>query len=132
MLARELGGLDADRAVQRAVAKVSDWSGGTRIGACLAELNRSHGARLRGGAVVVLLSDGWDRGEPALLAREMARLHRTAYRLVWMNPLKASPGYEPLTRGMLAALPHVDNFLPGHSIASLVELADLLDAGVQR
>jgi uncharacterized protein with von Willebrand factor type A (vWA) domain len=129
---RELSGLDADRAVQRAVGKVSDWSGGTRIGSCLGALNRRHGARLRGGAVLVVLSDGWDRGDPELLSQEMARLQRTVHRLVWMNPLKANPEYEPLTRGMRAALPHIDNLLSGHSIASLVQLADLLDAGVRR
>jgi uncharacterized protein with von Willebrand factor type A (vWA) domain len=128
---RELSGLDADRAVQRAVGKVNDWSGGTRIGSCLAALNRRHGGRLRGGAVLVVLSDGWDRGDPELLSQEMARLQRTVRRLVWMNPLKANPEYEPLTRGMRAALPHIDNLLSGHSIASLVELADLLDAGVR-
>ena len=75
---------------------------------------------------MVLLSDGWDRGEPEQLEREMARLARCAHRLVWLNPLKAHPGYEPLTRGMQAALPHVDSFLAGNSLASLEELAETL------
>ena len=75
------------------------------------------------GAVVVILSDGWDRGDPDELAEQMARLHRVAHRVVWVNPLKASPGYEPLARGMAAALPYVDEFVEGHSLASLEELA---------
>jgi hypothetical protein len=81
--------------------------------------------------VVVVLSDGWDRGDPDRLAAEMARLSRTAHRLVWLNPLKADPRYEPLARGMAAALPHVDDFLSGHSVASLEELADLLQGGME-
>jgi uncharacterized protein with von Willebrand factor type A (vWA) domain len=78
------------------------------------------------GAIVVLLSDGWDRGDPDDLAEQMARLHRVAYKVVWVNPLKASPGYQPLARGMAAALPHVDEFVEGHSLASLEELAEVL------
>ena len=77
----------------------------------------------------MLLSDGWDRGEPELLAAEIARLARCAHTLVWLNPLKAHPGYEPLTRGMRAALPHVDVFLAGNSLASLEELALLMESG---
>ena len=77
-----------------------------------------------------ILSDGWDRGDPELLGEEMARLRRTAHRLVWLNPLAADPRYEPLTRGMRAALPHVDHLLPGHSIASLESLADLMEEGL--
>ncbi len=75
------------------------------------------------GAVVLIISDGWDRGEPDLLAREMARLQRSCHRLIWLNPLLGSPEYEPLTRGIQAALPHVDDFLPVHNLASLEELA---------
>jgi uncharacterized protein with von Willebrand factor type A (vWA) domain len=78
--------------------------------------------------VVVLLSDGWDRGEPELLGAEMARLRRSAHRLVWLNPLAADPAYEPLTRGMQAALPHTDHLLAGNSIASLQVLADLMES----
>ena len=78
------------------------------------------------GATVVVLSDGWDRGEPAVMEEQMARLHRVAHQVVWVNPLKASPGYAPIARGMAAALPHVDRFLEGHSLDSLRDLADLL------
>ena len=127
---RELAGRDPDRALARAAEHVSDWSGGTRIGAALAELNREHGRRIGRGAVVVILSDGWDRGDPDLLAEEMARLSRTAHRLLWLNPLAADPRYEPLTRGMQAALPHVDHLLPGNSIASLEALASLMEEGI--
>jgi uncharacterized protein with von Willebrand factor type A (vWA) domain len=124
---RELAGRDPDRALARAAERVSDWSGGTRIGAALGELNREHGRRIGRGALVVVLSDGWDRGEPEELAAEMARLRRCAHRVVWLNPLAADPRYEPLTRGMQAALPHVDHLLPGHSIASLEALAELME-----
>jgi uncharacterized protein with von Willebrand factor type A (vWA) domain len=127
---RDLEGRDPDRALERAAERVTDWSGGTRIGAALAELNREHGRRLGRGAVIVVLSDGWDRGEPEQLAAEMARLRRTAHRLLWLNPLAADPRYEPLTRGMQAALPHVDHLLPGNSIASLESLADLMEEGI--
>jgi uncharacterized protein with von Willebrand factor type A (vWA) domain len=127
---RELAGRDPDRALERAGERVTDWSGGTRIGAALAELNREHGRRLGRGAVIVVLSDGWDRGDPDVLGTEMARLRRTAHRLLWLNPLAADPRYEPLTRGMQAALPHVDHLLPGNSIASLEALADLMDLGI--
>jgi uncharacterized protein len=129
-ITRELRGRDTDRALQRATAVVEDFSGGTRIGASLGTLNREHGRRVGRGAFVVVLSDGWDRGEPELLAAEMARLRRCAHRVVWLNPLKAHPGYEPLTRGMRTALPHTDRFLAGNSIASLEELADLLEGGL--
>jgi uncharacterized protein with von Willebrand factor type A (vWA) domain len=127
----ELGVRDPDRALERASAAVVDWSGGTRIGASMAELNRVHGRRLGRASVVVVLSDGWDRGDPSLLAAEMARLRRSAYRLIWLNPLKAAPGYEPLARGMAAAVPHTDHFLAGNSLASLAELADLLEGGLK-
>jgi uncharacterized protein len=127
----ELAGRDADRALDRAAGAADDWSGGTRIGEALATLNRDHGRRLGRGSIVVLLSDGWDRGEPEELASEMARLARCAHRLIWLNPLKANPGYEPLTRGMQAALPHVDHFLAGNSLASLEQLAELMEGGFE-
>ena len=123
----ELAGRDPDHALHRASAAVLDIAGGTRIGAALGELNRAHGRRLGRGSLVVILSDGWDRGDPDLLAAEMARLRRTAHRLVWLNPLAAQPTYEPLTRGMLAAIPHTDRLLPGNSLASLEELAAMLE-----
>jgi uncharacterized protein with von Willebrand factor type A (vWA) domain len=127
---RELAGRDPDRALARAAEQVSDWSGGTRIGNALAELNREHGRRIGRGAIIVVLSDGWDRGDPEVLAAEMARLRRCAHRVLWLNPLAADPRYEPLTRGMQAALPHVDHLLPGNSIASLEALAELMEEGL--
>ena len=126
-ITHELSGRDHDRALERAASAVLDFAGGTRIGAALGQLNREHGRRLGRGAVVVILSDGWDRGEPGLLGSEMARLRRSAYRLVWLNPLAADPRYEPLTRGMQAAVPHTDRLLPGNSLASLEELAVILE-----
>jgi uncharacterized protein len=128
-LTRELSGRDPDAALARAAAAVVDWHGGTRIGAALAQLNREHGRQVGRGASVVVLSDGWDRGEPDELATEMAHLRRCAHEVVWLNPLKAQPGYEPLTRGMVAALPHVDAFLAGNTVRSLEELAAWLEAG---
>jgi uncharacterized protein with von Willebrand factor type A (vWA) domain len=126
-ITNELEGKDHDRALARATAVVTDFSGGTRIGSALAELNRIHGRRIGRGAVVVILSDGWDRGEPELLDAEMARLRRSAHRLVWLNPLAAHPDFEPLTRGMRAAVPHTDELLAGNSLASLEELAAILE-----
>jgi uncharacterized protein with von Willebrand factor type A (vWA) domain len=129
-ITRELEGRDPDRALARAGHHVADWSGGTRIGAAIAQLNREHGRRIGRGAIVVILSDGWDRGDPDELAEEMSRLSRCAHRVVWLNPLAADPRYEPLTRGMRAALPHVDHLLPGNSIASLEALAELMEEGI--
>jgi hypothetical protein len=126
-ITRELAGRDPDRALARATAAVTDFAGGTRIGDALADLNRTHGRRVGRGAVVVILSDGWDRGDPDLLAAEVARLRRSAHRLVWLNPLAESPAYEPLARGMAAALPHADHLLPAASLGSLEDLATLLD-----
>jgi hypothetical protein len=126
-ITHELGGRDHDRALERASEAVNDFAGGTRIGAALAELNRVHGRRLGRGAVVVILSDGWDRGDPDLLGVEIARLARTAHRLVWLNPLAAHPDYEPLTRGMRAAVPHTDELLAGNSLGSLEQLAAILE-----
>jgi uncharacterized protein with von Willebrand factor type A (vWA) domain len=130
-ITHELGMRDPDRALDRASAAVVDWSGGTRIGASIATLNRVHGRRLGRGSVIVILSDGWDRGDPGLLATEMARLRRSAHRVIWLNPLKAAPDYEPLARGMAAALPHTDHFLAGNSLRSLAQLADLLEGGLE-
>ena len=126
-LTDELRTRDADRALQRAADAVVDWSGGTRIGDALSELNRTYGRRLGRGSVVVILSDGWDRGDPDELAAEMARLRRAAHRVVWLNPLAAHPDYEPLTRGMRAAVPHTDHLLAGNSLGSLEELAAILE-----
>jgi uncharacterized protein with von Willebrand factor type A (vWA) domain len=126
-LSRELATRDPDAALRRATAAVADFSGGTRLGDTVREFNDRWGVRgLARGADVVILSDGWDRGEPEELAEQMARLHRVAHRVIWVNPLRASPGYAPLARGMAAALPHVDRFVEGHSVASLQELAVLV------
>ena len=124
---RLLAGRDVDRALARAAAAARDRGGGTRIGRTLHEFNRHWGRRVLGqGAVAAVISDGWDRGDPELLGREMARLHANTQRLIWLNPLLGSPGYEPLTRGLEAALPHVDDFLPVHNLASLEQLARAL------
>lgn len=108
---------------------VPDWSGGTRIGEAIRSFH-VHWARrvLSHGPVVLLISDGWDRGDPAVLSAEMARLRRVCHRLIWLNPLLGSAAYQPLTRGMQAALPHVDDFLPVHNLASLQSLALHLNA----
>lgn len=126
-LTRELAGRDPDAALRRATAAVTDFSGGTRIGAAIATLNRVHGRRIGRGSAIVILSDGWDRGDPDELASEMARLRRSAHRVVWLNPLAAHPSYAPLTRGMQAALPHADHLLAGNTLASLEELATVLE-----
>jgi uncharacterized protein len=107
---------EADEALRRASADVVDWSGGTRIGDAVRHLARTHLTR---GAVVVICSDGLDVGDPQALNDAMARLGRLAHRIVWLNPLQEDPAYEPLARGMQAALPHVDAFLSGHNLASL-------------
>jgi len=126
-ITRELSTHDPDEALTRASGAVDDWSGGTRLGHGLRNFNDRWGtAGIGRGAVVVILSDGWDRGDPTVLGEEMARLHRVAHRIVWVNPLKALPGYAPLAQGMAAALPHVDDFLEGHSVASLQDLAKVV------
>jgi uncharacterized protein len=113
-----------DEALERAAAEVVDWNGGTRIGECLKQLLDEYGHRgLVRGAVVVLCSDGLEIGDPELLAEQMARLSRLAYRVIWLNPLKGDAAYEPLARGMQAALPYVDVFQAGHNLASLEELS---------
>jgi uncharacterized protein len=125
---RALARTEPDEALRQVAATVVDWNGGTRIGASLKELldRWSQHVAMRG-AVVVLCSDGLERGEPALLAAQVARLSRLAHRLIWVNPLKGSPRYEPLARGMAAALPHVDVFLAGHNLESLESLCGVLE-----
>ena len=118
---------DVDRALSEVTNLVRDWAGGTRIGETLKVFNYTWARRVLGqGAIVLMISDGWDRGDSDLLGREMRRLQRSCHRLIWLNPLLGSPRYEPLTRGMQSALPHVDDFLPVHNLASLQQLADLL------
>jgi uncharacterized protein with von Willebrand factor type A (vWA) domain len=128
-LTRALRGADPDAALLEASALAQDWEGGTRIGDSLAELLKGHSqaASLRG-SIVVLCSDGLDRGDPNVLAAQMLKLTRLAHRVVWVNPLKGSSRYQPLQRGMAAALPHLDVFVPGHNVASLESLAELLDS----
>lgn len=131
-LTRELIIRDPEGALRAASARVADWSGGTRIGHSLKALNDEWGRRaLTRGAVVVIVSDGWEREDATVVGHEMARLARQAYAVVWVNPLKGHPDYQPLAGGMRAALPHVDRFLPGHNVASLEELAGVL-SGIER
>jgi uncharacterized protein len=123
----QLARRDVDEALRLAAAEIADWGGGTRTGEALKEFNYTWSRRvLGGGAAVLLISDGWDRGDPALLSREIERLHRSCHRLWWLNPLLGSPGYQPLTRGMQAALPHLDAFLPVHDLRSLEQLGERL------
>lgn len=117
-----------DRAIRDAAAAAPDWGGGTRIGDCLRQFNRRWARRvLRGGAVVLIVSDGWDRGEPGRLSREMERLSLSCDRLIWLSPLLGSPGYEPLTRGLQVALPWVDDFLSVRDLRSVRQLASALE-----
>lgn len=128
-LTRQLSSHDPDAAMEAAAASVRDWSGGTRLGDGLREFNDRFGVPgMARGAQIVVLSDGWDRGDPEDLSAQMARLHRIAHQVVWVNPLKATPDYQPLAQGMAAALPHVDRFLAGHNLASLAELLEVLAA----
>ena len=118
---------DRDRALARVAESVNDWAGGTRIGESFRDFNL-HWARrtLRSSGVVIVVSDGWDRGDPALVATETARLRRNCHRLVWLNPLAGTPGYEPLAGGMRAAFPYIDDFLPAGTVASLERLGEIL------
>jgi uncharacterized protein with von Willebrand factor type A (vWA) domain len=126
-LTRQLSSRDPDAALHQAIERVLDWSGGTRLGEGIGTFNDRYGMPgMARGAIVVILSDGLDRGDPAVLAGQMARLHRAAHQTIWVNPLKASAGYEPLARGMAAALPHVDQFVEGHSAASLDALVSVI------
>jgi uncharacterized protein len=131
-LTRDLATRDPESALARASASDVDWGSGTRIGASLKEFNDLYGRRaLSRGAVVVIVSDGWEREAPAAVGREMARLARAAYAVIWVNPLKGNPQYQPLAGGMRAALPFVDRFLSGHNLLSLEELAAVV-AGIER
>lgn len=124
---RELSSRDPDAALAAATATVQDWAGGTRLGGGLADFAGIWGVRgMARGAVVVVLSDGWERGDVGELAEALARIQRVAHKVVWVNPLKASPGYEPLAAGMAAALPYVDDFVAGHSLASLEDLVEVI------
>jgi uncharacterized protein with von Willebrand factor type A (vWA) domain len=122
---------DRDRALAKIAESVNDWAGGTRIGESFRDFNL-HWARrtLRSSGVVIVVSDGWDRGDPALVATETARLRRNCHRLVWLNPLAGTPGYEPLAGGMRAAMPYIDDFVPAGTVASLERLGEIL-AGIR-
>jgi uncharacterized protein len=123
-ITRELTTKDPDRALESASQAVEDWSGGTRLGDTIKEFVDRWGQRgMARGAVVVILSDGWDRGDVGVLAEQMMRLSRLAHKVIWVNPLKAAPGYQPRARGIAAALPYVDEFLSGHNFESLEKLA---------
>jgi uncharacterized protein with von Willebrand factor type A (vWA) domain len=131
-LTPDLATRDPMAALARCTEEVVDWGSGTRIGASLREFNEVWGRRgLSRGAIVVVVSDGWEREDPGLVGREMARLARAAYAVIWVNPLKGNPDYQPLAGGMRAALPFVDRFLAGHNLRSLEELASVL-AGIER
>lgn len=122
---------DLDHALDEVSGLVQDWAGGTRIGESLRTFNFTWSRRALGrGAVAIIISDGWDRGDINLLIKEIARLRRSVHRLIWLNPLIGTPGYEPLVQGIRAVLPHVDDFLPLHNLASLEQLALLLTSQV--
>jgi uncharacterized protein with von Willebrand factor type A (vWA) domain len=126
-ITRQLKVRDIDVALNQVSGVVHDWAGGTRIGDALKSFNYEWGRRVLGqGAIVLIISDGWDRGDIGLLAHEMRRLQLSCHRLIWLNPLLGMENYEPLTRGIVAALPHIDDFLPVHNLASLEQLGDLL------
>lgn len=126
-LTRELGHRDPDTAMAAVAAAIPDWSGGTRLGEQVKTFLDLWGQRgMARGAVVVVLSDGWERDDPTLLGEQMARLQRLAYRVVWANPRRARPGFEPLVGGLVAALPHVDAFVNGHSLEALEHLAEVV------
>jgi uncharacterized protein with von Willebrand factor type A (vWA) domain len=131
-LTPDLATRDPEAAIERCTEAVVDWGAGTRIGASLKQFNDVYGRRaLSRGAVVVVVSDGWEREDPELVGREMAKLARAAYAIVWVNPLQGNPEYQPLAGGMRAALPFVDRFVAGHNLRSLEELAAVL-AGIER
>ncbi|MEM9203823.1 MAG: VWA domain-containing protein [Actinomycetota bacterium] len=131
-ITRQLSTRDPETAVAAAAGQVEDWSGGTRLGDSIDGFVREWGIRgMARGAIVVVLSDGWDRGEPTSMRAAMERLHRLAHKLIWVNPLKAGPGYEPTAQGMAAALPFCDEFLEGHCLRSISELASVISAADQ-
>ena len=128
-ITRELQRRSPSEAIERVSEAVHDWSGGTRIGESIATFNREWSRRVStGGPIAVIISDGWDRGEPEILSQEMARLARSVHRVIWVNPLAGRDGFRPETRGMTAALPHVDDFLAGGNFNDLRTLVGLLES----
>jgi uncharacterized protein len=129
-VSRLLRDRDRDRALTRVSETVTDWAGGTRIGESFREFNLRWARRsLRSSGVVIVVSDGWDRGDPALVAAETARMRRNCHRLIWLNPLAGTAGYQPLAAGMKAAFPYIDDFLPAGTVASLERLGEILAGG---
>lgn len=132
-ITKELGTRDPDQALRQTAGAVQDLSGGTRLGDVMKEFVDRWGQRgMARGAVVVILSDGWDRGDLNILAEQMQRIKRLAYKVIWVNPLKSAPGYQPLAGGMAAAMPHVDVFLSGHNFQSLEALAQAIADAAER
>jgi hypothetical protein len=132
-ITRQLMRRNPTEALAQVSQSVDDWSGGTRIGECLRTFNFEWSRRVtRGGPVALIISDGWDRGDPEVLSQEMERLRRTVHRLIWVNPLASRKGFSPQTRGMKAALPHVDDFLAGGRLSDLATLVALLDTVPER
>jgi hypothetical protein len=126
-LTRALSSRNPERAIQRAAATAPDWSSGTRIGDALRTFNDRHGRRgMARGAVIVIISDGWERGDPQLVGREMERLGRLAYRIIWVNPRVSAREFSVQAGGMLAALPHCDAIVSGHSYEALGEVVDAI------
>lgn len=127
-ITHNLKGREVDRALEQVTDDIADWAGGTRIGEALKTFNYQWARRvLCQGAIVLIISDGWDRGDIQMLGKEIARLQRSCPRLIWLNPLLGSPRYQPLTRGIQTALPYVDDFLPIHNLVSLEQLGNLLE-----
>jgi len=132
-ITRQLRRRNPSDALEQVARKVPDWSGGTRIGDSLANFNRNWSRRIGGGPIALVVSDGWDTGDPALLALEMRRLRRSVHRVIWLNPLAGHEGFTPEARGMSAALPFVDDLLAGGTARNLVDLVDLLQtSGAER
>jgi uncharacterized protein with von Willebrand factor type A (vWA) domain len=128
-LTKQLSGRNPQRAIARAAAAAPDWSSGTRIGDALKTFNDRYGRRgMARGSVIVILSDGWERGDPELVGREMQRLARLAYRIVWVNPRVSAKGFAPRAGGLVAALPHCNALVSGHSLQALDEVADAIAA----
>jgi uncharacterized protein with von Willebrand factor type A (vWA) domain len=126
-LTRALRNANPDLALERAAALMPDWSGGTRIGWALGEFMDLHGRRgMARGAVVLIVSDGWERDDPRVLSGQMVQLRRHARRIVWANPRAAAPGFAPLAGGMAAALPYIDSLVSGHSVEALTEVVRAL------
>ncbi|HZJ07297.1 MAG TPA: VWA domain-containing protein [Nocardioidaceae bacterium] len=126
-ITRAMGQRDPERAIVAAGETVPDWSGGTRLGETLKIFLDRWGQRgMARGSVVVLFSDGWERGDTELLGDQMRRLHRLAHRVVWVNPHRGKHGYQPVQQGIVAALPHVDDFLAGHSMSTFAELIEVV------